>query len=135
MADGVEGLDEILGNLNRQIEGVKDRTVGGLLAAGLIIQGDAQKNVPVEYGNLRGSGYTRKAQHDPNAVEVGFTSAYAVYVHENLEQKWKGEERRSGLGTYWNPGGPKYLERAIRENRSRILEVIRSHAKVGSESE
>lgn len=126
----VEGLDTVLRNLNREIEGIEGRTIGGLLAGGLIIQGQAQKNVPVEYGNLRASAYTRKAMDDAQAVEVGFTAAYAIYVHENMEQKLKGQPRPSGLGEYWSPGGPKFLERAVTEKAPNVVKAVQAYAKV-----
>lgn len=129
--DGVYGLDEVLGNLNKELAGIKNRSIAGLLEGGLVVQRDAQRNVPVEYGNLRASAYTRKAQDDPQAVEVGFTAAYAVFVHEDLEQTLKGKPRPSGLGTYWNPGGPKFLERSLRDNERAILEIVRARASVG----
>lgn len=130
MTDAVEGLEDVLANLNREIDGIKGRTVAGLLAAGLLVEGESNRRVPVEYGNLRGSSYARRAQDDPRAVEVGYTANYAVFVHENLEQKLAGEPRPSGLGTYWNPGGPKFLERALNENRDSILAIIQRRASV-----
>jgi hypothetical protein len=36
--------------------------------------------------------------------------------------------RPSGNGTYWNPGGPKFLERAVNSNHKFILdELARAH--------
>jgi hypothetical protein len=89
-----------------------------------MVQGKAQENTPVEYGNLRGSAYTNKI---PKGAEVGFSAEYAIYVHENLEQKLKGEPRPSGLGTYWNPGGPKFLERAVTENLDEISDLVEGY--------
>lgn len=57
---------------------------------------------------------------------VGYTAKYAIYVHENMEMKLKGQPRPSGLGTYWNPGGPKFLERPARELRGELVKIIRS---------
>lgn len=124
----VEGLDEVLKNLNREVAGIEDRGMDGLMAAGLYVQGEAQKLAPVDTGNLRASAYTRKAGE---AVEIGFTAAYAIFVHENLQQKLKGEPRRSGTkkGTYWESGEPKFLEKPLRET-DKILGIIQSYAKV-----
>lgn len=126
----IEGFDDVVRNLNAEVRRIKGASIEGLLAAGLIVQAHAQRNVPVEYGNLRASAYTRKSPEDPSTVEVGFTAAYAVFVHENMEQVLKGDPRPSGLGTYWNPGGPKFLERALDENRAAILEQIRRRARI-----
>lgn len=127
----LKGLDKVLKNLNREIEGIKDRTDAGILAGGLIIQGDAQKRVPIEYGNLRGSAYTQPHPEKAHVVQVGFGSSYAAAVHENMEQKWKGKPRKSGLGQYWGPEGePKFLEKAIANTKLDVVRTIAAHAKV-----
>jgi len=129
----VEGIAETLAALNSAIAEIENKTMAGLLAGGLTIQGEAQKKVPVEYGNLRGSAYTRKAQDGSLAVEVGFTAEYAWYVHENMEQKLKGQPRPSGLGVYWGPaGGPKYLDRAVTETSARVLDLVAKYARVSA---
>lgn len=57
-----------------------------------------------------------KANKDMSAtVTVGYTAAYAIYTHENMQQKLKGQPRPSGIGTYWSPGQPKFLEQPARE--------------------
>lgn len=127
----VDGLDTVLKNLNAAIDDIEGKSMAGLMAGGLIIQGDSQKRVPVEYGNLRGSAYTRKAQDGSQAVEVGYTASYAVFVHENMEQKLAGQERPSGLGVYWGPKGePKFLEKAVREKADAVVRAVRAYAKV-----
>jgi hypothetical protein len=120
----------VLDNLNREIEAIEGKTIGGLLAAGLIVQRAAQIRVPVEYGFLRASAYTRKAMDNPMQVEVGFSSNYALWVHENVEVH-AGDPRPSGLGVYWGPmGRPKFLTLALSENSDKIVETITKYAKV-----
>lgn len=129
-----KGLEQVLKNLNKEIGNVQNRSLAGLFAAGLTIQAEAQRRVPVEYGNLRGSAYTRKRMKGASSggsVEVGFTAAYAIYIHENMEQKLKGQARPSGLGVYWGPNGqPKFLESAMVDQRQRVIELVASYAKV-----
>jgi len=53
------------------------------------------------------------------SVIVGYTASYAVYVHENLEMKLKGQPRKGAGhgGNYWDPpnrGQSKYLEEPAR---------------------
>lgn len=50
-------------------------------------------------------------------VVTGYDTAYAVYVHENIEMKWKGKPRRKpAKGNYWDPKGEaKFLEKPARE--------------------
>ncbi|MCW5678454.1 MAG: hypothetical protein KIT65_10970 [Xanthobacteraceae bacterium] len=132
MAKQVTGIEQTLANLNKEIKGVKGRTMGGLLAAGLKdVQRPSQKKVPVEYNKLRASAYTKKAQDGELAVDVGYSAAYALFVHENLEQKLKGKPRPSGLGVYWGPDGePKFLERTVTENQDAIVKTVADHEEV-----
>lgn len=123
----VIGIDKVLANIKREFRAVEGRSSAGLMAAGLQVQRLAQKKVPVEYGNLRGSAYTEKRKQ--LEVEVGFTASYALYVHENLGQVLKGQTRRSGLGHYWGPAGePKYLEKALKETD--VIGIIAKYARV-----
>lgn len=127
----LEGFDQVMANLNKEIGAIEDRSIGGLLAAGLKVQGESQGNVPVEYGNLRAGAYTQKAPDDPSAVEIGYQAAYAPFVHENMEMKLKGRPRPSGLGVYWGPsGGPKFLERAVTDLQEEIVSTVANHASV-----
>ncbi len=68
-----------------------------------------------------------KAAKDNGAVvAVGYTAAYALYVHENMEQKLLGQPRPSGLGTYWSPNGqPKFLEGPARELRPELAAIVK----------
>jgi hypothetical protein len=111
----VKGLSKVLANINRAVKKIGGANLAGMYAAGLQVQREAMRRVPVEYGVLRASAYTQKVNGGKD-VEVGFTAEYSVYVHENLEQKLKGQPRPSGKGVYWGPAGePKFLERALRE--------------------
>lgn len=127
------GLEETLVNLNKEISEIQDGTLGGLLAAGLIVQGGAQKNVPVEHGNLKASAFTREAigsTKEKPGVEVGFTASYALFVHENMEMKLAGKKRPSGLGVYWGPHGtPHFLTLSLNENHDSIINAIKSRVK------
>lgn len=70
-----------------------------------------------------------KYQRFPRAT-LGFSAPYAIYVHENMEQKWRGLPRRPNppkSGVYWGPAGePKYLTRTLAAMRSsgRIRKII-----------
>jgi hypothetical protein len=80
-----------------------------------------------------------KAKYDGSVV-VGYTSSYALYVHENLEMKWRGLPRsgfvkaaldggktkkykvgsgkKGGKGFYWDPPGQgqsQFLIQPMRE--------------------
>lgn len=114
-AGKVKGFDEVMRNLNREVRAIKTRTLAGLMAAGLLIERESKPLVPVDTGNLKNSGYTRKA--GARAVEVGYAAAYAVYVHENLE-------------AHHDNGQAKFLQVAVERNHRAILETVREHAEI-----
>lgn len=82
-------------------------------------------------------------------VAVGFTAAYALYVHEDMEMAWKGlsrdprirrieqggdpakarprPRRKEPKGRFWDPqdrAGPKFLEGPLRELRDELRRII-----------
>lgn len=131
----VRGLDEVLANLNREIQGIRARSMAGLLEAGLKIEAASNERVPRDTGNLAASSYTRRAQDGSLSVEVGYTAAYAVFVHENLEMRLAGEPRSSGRGVYWGPNGEnKFLEKTLRMNERAIVEIILERARLDQSS-
>jgi len=54
----IKGLDVVLKNLNKEIEGIKNRTRTGMIKVAVLIRGDAQKLCPMDTGNLVNSAYT-----------------------------------------------------------------------------
>lgn len=124
MAIEVDGLDDLNRSLRDLAKSAPKAVQRAAYAGALAVQGKAQDNVPVEYGDLHDSAYTQKITL---GAETGFTSKYALFVHENMEQKLRGEPRPSGLGTYWNPGGPKFLERAVNENADEIISLVEAY--------
>lgn len=127
----------------------------GLKDAGLFLQRESQKIVPVQLGNLKNSAFTRRVE--PGHVVVGYTANYAVYVHENLEaahgldfnikhaskinSRARVIQRRDGRVTVqygtaksgWFPRGEKqqakYLERPMREKMQEMLWLIAERMK------
>lgn len=131
MAVKLKGQSKVLKNLNKELKNIKNATFEGLLKGGFIIERESNKRVPIETGVLRASSYVRKNQDGKRSVVIGYSSSYAIFVHENMEMKLKGLPRQSGLGVYWGPKGEaKFLERAIAEKSKDVLEVVRITAKV-----
>jgi hypothetical protein len=107
---------------------VADAFSAGVKAAGLYIQAESMKRVPVEYGNLIGSAGTRaEGSGFSTVVYVYYGTDYAIWVHENLEMALKGQPRPSGLGNYWDgtegAGRSKYLESVYRDKKEEIERV------------
>ena len=54
----IKGVDRLLKQLNRAREKSMTRTFANLVRAGLFIQGEAMRRIPVDTGNLRASAFT-----------------------------------------------------------------------------
>lgn len=91
----------------------------GLIKAGLFLQRESQKVVPVDTGALKNSAFTRKTGSGFRTnVTVGYTVEYAIYVHEDMDARHK-------------PGKiAKYLEVPARDNREKIMAIIRGEAQL-----
>jgi len=120
----IEGFDNVVSNLNKQIAKIKGVTMAGLIKSAIVIRRDMDITpplIPVDVGNLRGSWtvVTMYDQHGP-AVLIGFTANYAVFVHENM------------MAVNWNrPGsGPKFFEASIKRNSKKVLKIIQENVKL-----
>lgn len=123
------GRRKVEDKVKAAIENRRLRIVSGLMEIGLLVQGKAQTMVPVEYGILRASAYTRRSMENELQVEVGFSADYALYVHENM-QVHAGDPRPSGIGVFWGPAGePKYLEKARNIVYPNIKSIMEKHLK------
>lgn len=76
---------------------------------------------------IRARLHALRSQEKPSVV-VGFSSAVALFVHENVQARNIGLNvpRKSGIGVYWGPhGGPKFLEGPAREMADELAGVVR----------
>lgn len=139
-------LDAALDKIGASVKELNGACQEAFWEAGANIIRASMKKVPVDTGNLRGSAYVRSASKTeiPEGgytgggqmptdslpaigVEVGYYADYALPVHENVEQKLKGQTRSggSGKGSYWDSGEPKFLESVVINNQDRIVSIIR----------
>ncbi len=126
----VIGVIQILENFNKANKGLAIGVNRGLRIAGLLLQAESQQVVPVDFGVLKASAFTRaKGAGLDTQVAVGYTAAYALYVHELVQMKLKGQPRRApSKGNYWDPPGrgqAKFLEEPMRRLMPNMKEVIR----------
>lgn len=112
--DAEFSIDEVINNLNKQIKKIDNVTMAGLLEAGLIVERISKQGSPLKVGNLKGSGYSRKALDGSLAVEIGHYASYAPYVHEL-------GPRQGG------PGRKKFLEKALVE--ADVIGILTKHSK------
>ena len=79
----ISGVTEVQQSMSRYARDAGQRFEKTILAAGLIIQAEAQIRTPVDTSLLRNSARTRKNGNAFNTeVWVSFNTSYAVYVHE-----------------------------------------------------
>lgn len=102
----------------------------GLRAAGLLLQRESQGLVPVDFGLLKASAYTRAVGSGwKTEVFVGYTAAYALRVHELTAMKLRGQPRPlPSHGSYWDPRGrgqAKFLEEPARRFQGTLNRVVR----------
>ena len=128
----LRGLQTVLRNMATRIGRVETRWGFALKAAGLLLQRESQKLVPVDFGFLKASAYTRATGTGlATVVQVGYTASYAVYVHEAVGMVLKGQPRRPNpphKGRYWDPQGQtqaKFLEQPWRTMRKPMLQLIK----------
>ena len=155
-----EGLPTVLRNLNIEVNKIKNGSLSGLIRSTIIIRRSMDLDaplIPVDTGNLRSSWFVvtnkgtvadganatfvnrpdttldrlRQGHKDTVSkwktmtagafpmVAFGFTAFYAERVHESLDVNFKRPS-----------SGAKFFESAIKMNSKRILDIVRSEAKV-----
>ena len=125
----LDGLSEVLKNLRKKEGELAVAAERGLKRAGLLLQRESQKKVPVEFGPLKNSAFTRhEGKGWDTVVNVGYTVAYALYVHEAVGMVLKGLPRPSGRGKYWDPqpqASAKFLEEPARRLAPELTRMIK----------
>jgi hypothetical protein len=147
---GLEGLDVVIRNLNKEIVAIKNRSMGGLIKGAALVRRDMDITsplIPVYTNNLRSSWFTIPVRIEANmhqipALKVGFTASYAVFVHENVGANFGGRPdkvkfTKSGKPTaatkkfFRRPGaGAKFFEASLNRNATEVLRIIREEAKI-----
>lgn len=119
----LEGLNAVLGNLNKEIGNIKKRSMKGLVQGAIIVRRDMEYTpplIPVDTGNLRDSWFTKPFfLTAAPALTIGFSAFYSVFVHENMEAHFK----RPGAGA-------KFMEASLKRNSKNILRAIAHEARI-----
>jgi len=116
MSVKIEGLDEVLGNINDQVARMDRVTPDGCYEAGEIVKLTSMRRVPVDEGNLKDSAFNRRMFGQIGTV-IGYSANYALAVHEDLEARH-------------TTGQAKYLTSALHDEETRIMETIKRHAEI-----
>lgn len=143
----VTGVKSVLKNLTNARTVVVDRVGRGLVKGGLFLQRKSQEIVPVQFGVLKASAFTRRFGSGLDTdVVVGYTAEYAAVVHENpnvthgrefnakhatemtAATSRKKSTVKSGMFLRGENQTYKFLERPARENVSEILHIVATEA-------
>lgn len=117
----VKGLDSVLRNLNKEISNIEGDTYTGLRKAALFIENESNEKVPQDKGVLINSSFSGVGFSLGKIVaRVGYTAKYAPYVHE-----MPASFNFTKIGT-----GPKFLEKAVKNNTKAILNIVKKSAEV-----
>lgn len=153
----LEGVQDVLRNLRESNVLIGRGAERGLRKAGLFLLRESQKIVPVQTGNLRGSGFIRVfGSGTKTDVVVGYKALYAAYVHEDVEKahgkafnikyadliatraqrgrrrRKKGFMHRVESDPYFKRGEDqqaKFIETPARTNRDKMLNMVASEIK------
>lgn len=122
----ISGTDRVLKNLNRRIGEIENRTESGVLEAALVVKRQSMILTPVKTGNLRGGCQVSSTgtRRSPRAT-IYYAAAYAPFVHEILRHWKTGKKIHHAPPTQW-----KFLETALKEKASEILNILAKHARV-----
>lgn len=130
----IKGQDVVTANMKKKLDKIGDSLRPALLRAGLRLQRESQKMVPVNFGVLKASAYTRaEGKGMDTRVSVGYTASYALFVHEAVGMVLAGQPRPQGRGLYWDPQGQaqaKFLETPMRTLKKQMYADIREAMKL-----
>ena len=113
----VEGAKKIAKRLREESHRITTGIARGLAKAGLFLQRESQKIVPIDTSALKNSAVTIvQGEGLSTVVIVGYFQSYALYVHEDLNARHA--EGKSA----------KYLEKPLRQHKEYMAYLIRSEA-------
>lgn len=111
----ITGINKVIANMKIASSLSVSRIAINLKKAGLFIQRESQKIVPVDLNNLKPSARTDSKGQGSNTdviVHYGAGADYAVFVHEDLDARHKPGKRA------------KFLESVIKEKRKEIFNIV-----------
>jgi len=111
----VQGIKGLVVSIAQRDKILAARFAANLLKAGLFLQRESMKIVPVDTGALRASANTRaEGSGFDRVVIVSYGTTYGLWVHEDKEARHAPGKRA------------KFLEYPFREKRQRLIRIIRT---------
>ncbi len=113
----VKGIDEVFARLSEAEKALRRALAAALYMEGEMIMGESKRQCPVDTGNLRATGHVEPPEERDGVITVtlgygGPAAPYAVYVHEDLNQRHNP------------PTKAKYLEDPARERADGLAERL-----------
>jgi len=131
----ISGVKTVISNLRKQKKALAAGCERGVKLAGMHLLRVSQQKVPVDFGVLKASGFARATGKGfATQLNIGYNAFYALFVHENVEMKLKGQPRKApSKGKYWDPQGKgqsKFLEEPARTEAPTLRKIIRDNTRV-----
>ena len=128
----IDGIENVMANINEELQKMKLKSHLGLHAAARYVLTDADIGtpplVPQDTGNLRSSTFAEPftSENGEPFVLFGYKAGYAAAVHEMMYSI-------SGRPINWQrPGsGPKFFEASIKRNTRQVLYIVADYVRVG----
>jgi hypothetical protein len=128
----ITGVGTVNRNLARAGARIQRGVAAGVYAAALQVKAEAMRRTPKETGNLQQSAYARMVGGTTTTInpiaEVGYTAAYAPYVHEIPPPPEKSVP--GGRSATHTIGRWKFLESAMTDLRGTIKATILRFARL-----
>lgn len=131
------GLPEIIRKMRKAFPLAGKGVERGLKRGGLLIHHSSLKQVPVDTGILRASGFTRKVGAGSGFdtdVQVGYTAAHGIYVHEdkdalhgdayNLAYAKQIADKKSKVHNRGSGQKAKFLEDPARAHMGDVVKLV-----------
>ena len=133
----LEGLDEVIGKLNRMANGANSGLQRGLMQGGELVRAEAAANCPVDTGALRQSIVVEAA--DGTSVTVGTNLEYGIYVEfgtgshgdssvaHTSKGGWVYFNEKTGSFVYTTGQPPQpFLVPALFSQQSAVVEAVKA---------
>ena len=134
----IVGLEQVAANLAAVAPRFRDAAIDALLEEAANIIAVAEVNVPVASGDLRDSGAISDPTPEDNGIAIHLTfgdaktAPYAIAVHEHPSPADPPSWRHTKSGqVVFTTGGPKFLERPVRDAQAGMLERIAARTASG----
>ena len=152
-ASGLSGIDKVMGNLNKELEKLKKRSMPGMIKAAIHIRRsmeDTPPLIPVDLGNLRASWFTvtgtgqdvggtpqfiGEADHEADhAAAKNMVQAKVIgkpMVGMGFSAVYASAVHENTTAKRQRPGsGGKFFESALKRDHATILKIVSEDMKL-----